>query len=227
MEAFGFTAGPSPSTHGLGWSGFSDLDLVMTMVTVLVMSLLLASVIAYHPALQGRAQTLEDFEQPKTLIMYAVVGAVIAVIVRAQPNMALVVFGIGGLLRFRTNVGEAKDTGRVILVTVVGLCCGLQLYVVATLATLFGWVLIGLLEWRAPRRLTIQALDAKNIEAAAERHAQALRDAGVDLLGVQMNVRRGVLTLLYRARGSTPSDALKQQLDQIPDDLRGVRDWGA
>ena len=30
-----------------------------------------------------------------------------------------VVFGIGGLMRFRTNVGEAKDTGRVILVTVV------------------------------------------------------------------------------------------------------------
>ena len=67
--------------------------------------------------------------------MYALVGAVTAKIVEANSAMAFVVFGIGGLMRFRTDVGPAKDTGRVILTAVVGVCCGLKLLVVAVRAT--------------------------------------------------------------------------------------------
>ena len=107
-----------------GWSSFADHFLLLDMVLVLLLALALGAVIAYHPSIRGRASTLEQFEQPKTLLMYAVVAAVVALIVQVQPAMAFVIFGIGGLLRFRTEVGDAKDTGRVILVTVLGLCCG-------------------------------------------------------------------------------------------------------
>ena len=95
----------------------------------------LGAVIAYHPRTRAKASTLPELEQPKTFIMYALVGAVIAKIVEANSAMAFVVFGIGGLMRFRTDVGPAKDTGRVILTAVVGVCCGLKLLVVAVMAT--------------------------------------------------------------------------------------------
>jgi hypothetical protein len=101
-----------------GWSDFGDGWLLLDMIIVLLIALLLGAVIGYHPATRRRMSSLEQFEQPKTVLMYSMVAAVVALLVKVQPAMAFVIFGIGGLLRFRTLVGEAKDTGRVILVTV-------------------------------------------------------------------------------------------------------------
>jgi hypothetical protein len=126
---------PVVQEPGVGWAALRDIDFIGEMAMVLGLALVLAAVIAYHPTLRSRASTLAEIEQPKTFMMYSMIGALIAIVVKVQPSMALVVFGIGGLMRFRTDVGQAKDTGRVILVTVVGLSCGLELYVVALLAT--------------------------------------------------------------------------------------------
>ena len=49
---------------------------------------MLGAVIAYHPSTRRRVSSLEHFEQPKTLLMYAVVAAVVALIVEVQPSMA-------------------------------------------------------------------------------------------------------------------------------------------
>ena len=132
-------------------------------------------------------------------MMYSMVGAVIAMIVRAEPSMALVVFGIGGLLRFRTNVGYAKDTGRVILVTIVGLCCGMGLYVVAIFATLIGWILVYVLERNSVGRLVIQVVDPTRFQAVAAAHRGLLREASCEVLGEQKRVMKGTVAFIYRA----------------------------
>ena len=70
-----------PKRQGLdalleGWSSFRDGWLLLDMAVVLLLALLLGAVIAYHPATRRRVSSLEHFEQPKTLLMYAVVAAV-------------------------------------------------------------------------------------------------------------------------------------------------------
>ncbi len=116
MPGFNDTSHPlkasGPDVLLEGWSTFAQGWLLFDMVLVLALALVLGAIIAYHPATRRRLTTLEHFEQPKTLLMYAVVAAVVALIVGVQPAMAFVIFGIGGLLRFRTMVGEAKDNGR-------------------------------------------------------------------------------------------------------------------
>jgi NhaP-type Na+/H+ or K+/H+ antiporter len=129
-----------------GWGAFLHWQLILEIVSVLLLATALAAVIAYHPRTYGKAKTLEEVDQPKVFIMYAVVGAVIAESVQVSPIMGMVIFGIGGLLRFRTDVGAARDTGRVILVTIIGLACGLKIYVAAVIATAFSWLLIYVLE---------------------------------------------------------------------------------
>lgn len=211
--------------QAVGWEAFSDVSFIVQMAVVLLISVLLSAIIAYHPLTRRKAASLEAIEQPKTFMMYSMVGAVIAQIVKVQPSMALVVFGIGGLLRFRTNVGEAKDTGRVILVTVVGLCCGLELYVVAVLATAFGWLLILALEGRRTERVLIQGLDRDVIARAAQAHATILRDSGCSILGEETNVKKGTISIVYRAPRSLDSAALEERLDSLPEDLRGATNW--
>src|SRR3954452_3105070 len=151
-----------------GWEGLTELWLIADMAMVLLLAVLLGAVIAYHPTSRRKAATLEELEQPKTFIMYAMVGAVIGVIVSVYPVMGPVIFGIGGLLRFRTDVGPAKDTGRVILAVVVGVAAGLKLMMVAVFAAAFGWLLIWALERQPFGRLQVKGLVGSAIPRAAE-----------------------------------------------------------
>ena len=210
---------------GVGWQALGDVAWIGQMSIVLGVAVLLAAAIAYHPTARAKAATLEQLEQPKTFIMYAMVGALVAIIVKVQPSMALVVFGIGGLMRFRTEVGEAKDTGRVILVTVIGLCCGLELYVVALLATVLAWLLIFALERRTVGRMVVRGLAEQHMRAAAEAHAAALRELGCVVVGEQRRIDKGYVALVYRAPAGVDRGELERRLAALPEQLRGTVNW--
>ncbi len=210
-----------------GWNGFADGWVMLDMGIVLVTAVLLGAAIAYHPLTRGKASSLDELEQPKTFIMYAMVGAVIAQIVELNPAMALVVFGIGGLLRFRTNVGQAKDTGRVILVTVVGLCCGLKMIVIAVFATAFGWLLIWYMERSSVDRMQIKGLDREVIARATEAYRQILSQAGCTILGEKkkIGIGQGQLAFVFRGPRGLDHEVLEQQFETLPKELRGAVDW--
>lgn len=209
----------------VGWGAFGDVAFIGEMAVALLLSLVLAAALAYHPSSRRKASTLLEIEQPKTFIMYSMVAAVIAMIVRTQPNMALVVFGIGGLLRFRTDVGEAKDTGRVILVTVVGLCCGIQLYVVAVATTALGWVLVYLLERNNVGVLVVQVADLSDVAAMARLYGEALRASGCTVLGEQKRVIKGTVAYVYRAPPGVTRQTLEARFETLPNTDGATVDW--
>ena len=215
-----------PDELGRAWEGFTDIWLMADMALVLLLAVVLGAVIAYHPTTRGKASTLEELEQPKTFIMYAMVGAVIGVVVSIYPIMGPVIFGIGGLLRFRTNVGPAKDTGRVILAVIVGVATGLKLMVVAVFATAFGWVLIWVLERRSYGRLQVRGLGAGVIPRAADAYRQILMGAGCRVLGEKKKFTKGMVSFVFIAPRGLDRDALEQHISQtVAEEIRGFVDW--
>lgn len=217
---------PDLSDPMSGFYGFLDGRQILDMLVVFVLAAGLGALIAYHPRTRAKASTLTELEQPKTFIFYALVGAVIAKIVEANSAMALVVFGIGGLMRFRTDVGPAKDTGRVILTAVVGVCCGLKLLVVAVTATAFGWVLIWILERETFTRLLVKGIPADALAAASEAYRKVLGEAGCRLLGERKKVIEGQVAFVF----STPSSFDRERFElqvagSVPANLRGAVDW--
>src|SRR3546814_1754823 len=88
--------------------------------------------------------------------MDALVGAIVGVAV-LQFGMVIgfVVFGLGGLMRFRTQTSSTRDTGRLIIVTLVGLLCGMNLPHFAVIATAFVWFVILVFEGNPVSRLDI------------------------------------------------------------------------
>lgn len=221
----GLVPGSTAGVHGGGWEAFGDLELMGELAMVLLLALALSAAMAYHPSARSKASTLEELEQPKTFMMYSMVGAVIAMIVRTEPSMALVVFGIGGLLRFRTNVGYAKDTGRVILVTIVGLCCGMGLYTVAIFATVIGWILVYVLERNSIGMLIVQVVDASRFQAVATTYRALLREAGCDVLGEQKRVIKGTVAFIYRAPQGVTREGLEALFAKLPADEQAPIDW--
>jgi hypothetical protein len=208
-----------------GWSSFANGWVILDMCVVLLLALALGAVIAYHPSTRRRVSSLEHFEQPKTLLMYAVVAAVVALIVEVQPAMAFVIFGIGGLLRFRTMVGEAKDTGRVILVTVVGLCCGLKIFIVAVPATVIGWLLIFALEQQIAGIIRVSGVSEQTMQEATRAYHTLIDGAGCKVIGVQTKFIKRETTFVVQAPPSLDREKLQAQFDGLPPELRGVVDW--
>jgi len=208
-----------------GWENFGNIAYIVDVSLMLLLSIILAAVIAYHPSTRRKASNITEFEQPKTFLMYAMVGALIAQLVQTYPPMALVIFGIGGLLRFRTVVGEAKDTGRVILVTVVGLCCGLKIFVGAVLATFIGWILIWYLESQNAGRIVVKGLKDSDILTAAETYRGILGEAGCTVIRERKNLTKGRVTFIVKAPPELDAEALEEAFENVSAEQRGVVDW--
>lgn len=137
-------SGPGLGAHGFqdSISHFTNPWFIGSLLLGLIVAAACGLAIAWHPRRSGKSDPVEDLERRNTLIILAIVGAVVSELVRVQPTMALVVFGIGGLIRFRTVLDDPKTTGKAIMVVVIGLACGLGQLAMGVFFTAFAWILI-------------------------------------------------------------------------------------
>ncbi len=209
----------------LGWEAFKDWQKIGEYLIVLLGAAVLGAALAYHPFASRRA-SVEELEQPKIIITYTVVGALIAVVVAPIPQMAFAIFGIGGLMRFRTILGAAKETGRVILATVIGLLCGLQFWMAAIVGAAFAWILIYLLESRESRRLVVRGVPSETLAQTVEAYANVLRELKCSFGTPRKNPRKGQVSFILRMhRTITPELIEEACTEKVPKEFRGTPDW--
>lgn len=206
------------------WRSFTSFR-VIDMLVSLGLAILLAAIIAYHPRSYGKASTLEEAEQPKIFLMYAIIGVLCAQVVMIDSNMAFVIFGLGGLFRFRTDIGPAKDTGRVIFATCAGLCCGLQIYMVAIVGTVVAWILIYFLEGRVAHRVVVKGIEPALLPQASEAYEDVLRENGFNVMSEKRNFLKGQVAFVFRAPGKLDREELELLFKDIPPKLQGAPDW--
>ena len=139
---------------------------ILRLVLGMILSVGLSALIATHPRRSTRIDPLSDLEERKTLILLGMVGAVVAELVSVDSTMALVIFGIGGLIRFRTVLRNPKITGKAILVVLIGLACGLGQFATAIFVTAFAWSLVMWLESHMSARLKVRVHDKTNLRDA-------------------------------------------------------------
>jgi hypothetical protein len=210
---------------GPGWAAFYDTALYLRFALILISATLSSALLAYHPIYRRRAISLDDLDLRRTLIIYGIVGALIAVVCSVSPSMAFVIFGIGGLMRFRTDVGASKDTGHTIMVTLIGLCWGLGLELVAVLATVFFWVMIFVLEIAPARELKVGGVAVPNMGPSSDAYIGAIERAGGRVLGHAKDFKKGQMSFVFRIRSASLDNELDHELSQIPEPLRGTPDW--
>ena len=212
---------------GTGWMGFTDIAFLADALFTLVLAAVLGGLIAYHPKHVQTADTLEEIEAPKVYIMYAVIGSLIGMLV---VNYGLVVgfvlFGIGGLIRFRTFLRSPRLTGQVIFVTLIGLSCGLDLPHVAVLATAFGFGLIYVFDARVTYRIDVRALPVERVVAAATAYREVLEKKGCRIVSEKKNPAKARIRFIFHSAHHVTREALEELLATSVDPaLRGTIDW--
>ena len=212
---------------GEGFAGFADFGFLVKGLVSLTLAAVLAAVIAYHPKRSRTIRNLDEAEAPRVYIIYSVVGAVIGLMVlKYGLVVGLVVFGIGGLMRFRTDVQSAPRTGRLILVTLIGLSCGLDLPHLAVLTTAFGFVLIFVLDSTATYRLLVKGLQPATLAQTADAYRATLEQARCRVLSEKKDFDRHQVAFIFHAPHSLQLPQLMHNFGaNVPEALRGVVDW--
>jgi hypothetical protein len=212
---------------GEGWKGFTDLIFLANALATLTLAAVLGAIIAFHPKHVLTADTLEEIEAPKVFITYSVIGALIGImVVKYGLVVGFVLFGIGGLIRFRTVLFSASLTGHVIFVTLIGLSCGLDLPHVAVLATVFAFVLIYVLNTRITYRINVGALPPQRIVEAAAAYRKVLEQQGCHIMSEKKNPEKARVTFIFRGARNVSHWVLEESLEnQVDESLRGYLDW--
>jgi len=165
------------------WSQFLKGGVLLSFAVDASLTIILSAIIAFHPSVTRKRDTLEEVELPKTILFYGLVGMIVGfLVVRNGPEIGFVVFGIGTLIRFRTDVGNSKDTGRVILVTLTGLCVGLDIPHIAILSVATAWILIYFLERRNLYKITIRLLAEDSHDLLADEYIKILEVNGYNIV---------------------------------------------
>jgi hypothetical protein len=210
-----------------GWKGFTDLLFLGNLLLTLTLAAILGAIIAYHPRYTRGADTLEELEAPKIYIMYAVIGSLIGVmVVKYGLVIGFVLFGIGGLIRFRTVLSSAHLTGHVIFVTLIGLSTGLDLPHVAVLATAFGFVLIYMLHIRITYRIEIRGVPREVVAESAVVYRGVLEQQGCRIMSEKKVPEKERISFIFRTSPKVTRRQLEDALEtKIDSSFKGSLDW--
>lgn len=212
-----------------GWAGFGDTAFILSLAVSLLLATVLSAFIGFHPRTHGKLASPSQLEKPKADVFYGVIGAVVGILVlKYGPLVGLVIFGIGGLLRFRTNLGSPLMTGKAILITLIGLCCGMNLPHVAILVTAFGFILIYLLERREIYQIRIKGLEPNSLPEAAQAYRQILTKNNCTIIGEAKNFVKSEVRLVFSSDDRDTRGLLEKEfLSQISSKIRGSVDWSS
>jgi hypothetical protein len=209
-----------------GWAGFLDTHFLLDSLVALLLATVLGFVIGYHPTTSRTVDTLHEADMPKVYIMYAFIGAVIGVTVREFGMViGVVVFGIGGLIRFRSDAGSTRDTGRLIVVTLIGLIAGLGLPQLAVLTALFAFILIFIFDLRPACRVKIEDLPEGRLAELAGVYRAVLTEQHCKIISERRSASKGRLSFVFRLPSSGTRDKVHDALCSAPTDARGEIDW--
>ncbi|HMB74469.1 MAG TPA: MgtC/SapB family protein [Gammaproteobacteria bacterium] len=212
---------------GEGWTGFLEFGFLANSLLTLILATILGAALAFHPKVMETADTLEEIDARKVYMLYSVIGALIGMlVVKYGLVVGFVLFGIGGLIRFRTVLGSAVLTGQVIFSTLIGLACGLDLPHVAVLATAFGFVLIFILHANVTFEANIRSLPPDQFAEAAAAYRSALEGLGCKIIREKKNPMKQRLGYIFLSSKFKSACDLESAVDAAIDPtLRGSIDW--
>lgn len=210
-----------------GWRQVTNLPEMLEFLIAVVTAAVLTAAIAYHPVILSERRSREDYQEPRSLFMYALIGLLVGFMVMHHGYLiGFVIFGIGGLMRVKTDTEDIGDTRRLILVTLLGLSVGLNLPVMATIATACACVIIWVLGRKMHVTVEVQFESMKLMRLHMDTLRDLLRERGFDVLAMSKQRFKSTTNYIVVVPGAGGRSNLVREMTSISAaKLHGISDW--
>lgn len=205
---------------------FRHAPYVTDLVLGLVCSIGVALTLTASPRRAIRFDPVALAETRKATVICALVGCIAAELVESSEQfllgaeIALVLFGIGGLVRFRTIFGDARQTGVAIIATVLGLACGMSEYSLVALSL----TIVFMANWwmNSTAYVQVRVRVRKNVDLAQVQTAVAstLQDHRFSVLRATSNRTERTVEVYAQTGAEFDVDALAASIEGIVPDAR-------
>jgi uncharacterized membrane protein YhiD involved in acid resistance len=218
---------PNSAVEGAGWQGLLDFVFLANIFLTLSVAALLGAVLAFHPKHTEVSRSSEGMDSPKVFVLFPVIGAVVGMmVVKYGLVVGFVLFGLGGIVRFRTAFRSPNLTGRIILVTLIGLAAGLHLLNVAILATLFAFVLFYFLDVSTKYRIVVTELPREHLAEAIMAYRAVLDKQDCRVVYERANCRKSRVTFGVKCKQNATFERLNEGFkSEVDDSLAGIVSW--
>ncbi len=187
---------------------FFTLDVIVTVI--------LTGLIVYHPVRRRARRSVSDIVMPRLFFLYALVGMAVGFLVVQHGSMiGFVIFGIGALLRFRSNMDDPVDTVEMIIVTVLGLAVGLGLPLMATLVALVCWCFIWLGGRNKGVEISLKASDEEHSLKVSGAIETMAADAGWKLVRKHHVPGKSRVSLLFITSGGLSEARIEEMINDL------------
>ena len=205
---------------GHGWIQFRGPDELYFFLLDVVTTILLTGLIVYHPVRRKTRRSVGDLVMPRLFFLYGLIGMAVGFMVDQHgASIGFVIFGIGALLRFRSNLDDPVDTVEMIIVTVLGLAVGLGLPVMALLVALVSWGFIWLGGRNPGVEISVKGVSEQQSLQASENIETMARGAGWTLVRKHHVPGKLRVSLLYCTAGALTDAQIETMIfGVIPDD---------
>ncbi|MEM7262997.1 MAG: hypothetical protein AAF488_13475 [Planctomycetota bacterium] len=203
-----------------------DLQYAIRLVALILGAVVSGAVLAYHPHHLGKQGSLDELDLPKIMIAYSVVGALAAALVALESSLGLAIFGVGSLIRFRTILPSAKETGRLILTTMVGFLWGFGVWALAIPVTVLIWLLVLILDWNIGYKMVVRGIpEGAALADATLAYQKILEGFGCRLAQVKKNLKKKQISIAFRASRKLSRDDFEEAFEKVDESVRGTIDW--
>ena len=140
--------------------------------------------------------------------------------------IGFVIFGIGGLFRFRMASSSIADTGKLVIVSLIGLATGLDLPVMALIASVAAWIVIWVFGGSEKLKLEVKFDEQAEPQLAMLRLQDHLVQNGFSVSSVSKTKFKPTAQYLLIARKSDDQTRLIREMAEVRSQPgSGVVDW--
>jgi hypothetical protein len=133
------------SFRHLGFESF-DLQVLLVMGGRMAMAAVLGAIVAYRPWRRFMRWHFDRTESGAQVLI-AVAGGLMTAVIGNNVALAFALVGLGGFIRFRSGIKDPREAGVMFLMIGIGMACGIGSIPVALTATVFGIVLLTILDY--------------------------------------------------------------------------------
>lgn len=214
------------SVHDIGWSQIANLDEISEFFFAVIETLVLIAAFAFHPRANALRQDAQGFLVQASMFLFGLIGMLVGfLVVHHGYLIGFVIFGLGSLFRFRMASSSLIDGAILIMVTLVGLAVGLNLPVMALVATVAGAATLWFVTVRKTSVVELKFKDDETLRSALGPVQEAFSAKGFRIVSTRKSDFKPVVEFVLSHTDPEAAQLMPEVLDDLSRAGHGAKDW--